>query len=111
MPSVPDYIVHAYYKCYVFVDIDKLPNNTSRDDIIEIINKLGVPCYSGSCSEVYKEKAFEHTSFKPKVALKNAKALGKNSLMFLVHPTITNSEMVDVCLALATALDAIDSKK
>ena len=111
VPSVPDYIVHAYYKCYVFVDIDKLPNNTSRDDIIEIINKLGVPCYSGSCSEVYKEKAFEHTSFKPKVALKNAKALGKNSLMFLVHPTITNSEMVDVCLALATALDAIDSKK
>ncbi len=108
VPNVPDYIVHAYYKCYVFVDINKLPNNTSRDDIIDIINNLGVPCYSGSCSEVYKEKAFEQNNLRPKKSLKNAKALGETSLMFLVHPTLTSTEINTVCRTLHQAFDVIN---
>jgi dTDP-4-amino-4,6-dideoxygalactose transaminase len=110
VPKVPDYIVHAYYKCYVFVDIDKLSNHTSRDGIIDTINKLNVPCYSGSCSEVYKEKAFDHTNFRPDKALRNAKTLGETSLMFLVHPTLTESEIYMVCQKLSQAFDIIDNK-
>tara|TARA_R110000737_G_scaffold86555_1_gene119278 strand:+ start:61 stop:1242 length:1182 start_codon:yes stop_codon:yes gene_type:complete len=110
VPEVPDYIVHAYYKCYVFVDNDKLPKSSSRNGIINIINELNVPCYSGSCSEVYLEKAFEKTNLKPKVALKNAKSLGETSLMFLVHPTLTNGEMKNVCQRLNQALHIIDNK-
>jgi dTDP-4-amino-4,6-dideoxygalactose transaminase len=110
VPQVPNYIVHAYYKCYAFIDIEKLPKNTSRDDIIHTINKFNVPCYSGSCSEVYKEKAFDHTNLRPEKALKNAKALGETSLMFLVHPTLTESEMNMVCQKLSQAFDIIDSK-
>ncbi len=108
VPNVPDYIVHAYYKCYVFVDIDRLPDNVSRNDIIDTINKLNVPCYSGSCSEVYKEKAFEKNHLRPQKALKNAKVLGDTSLMFLVHPTLTSTEMNTICRTLKQAFDMID---
>ncbi|UUO23940.1 DegT/DnrJ/EryC1/StrS aminotransferase family protein [Colwellia sp. M166] len=110
VPTVPDYIVHAYYKCYVFVDAEKLPTDVSRDDIINIIHQHNIPCYSGSCSEVYKEKAFERTNLRPKVDLKNAQTLGSTSLMFLVHPTLTNNEMNTMCQGLTQAFDIIDNK-
>ncbi|MCF6194839.1 MAG: hypothetical protein L3J46_10965, partial [Kangiellaceae bacterium] len=48
----------------------------------------GVPCFQGSCSEVYLEKAFVDTEFRPKQRLPNARLLGETSLMFLVHPTL-----------------------
>lgn len=108
VPEIPDYIEHAYYKCYIQIDIDKLPNNYSRDKIInEIINK-GVPCFSGSCSEVYKEKAFDNTGFLPESPLNNAQLLGQNSLMFLVHPTLTEHEISKTCHTLTSVFDAIE---
>lgn len=85
--------VHAYYKCYVQVNLGELPKDWSRDLIMQEINKRGVPCYSGSCSEVYLEHAFDNTPWRPKERLKNAKALGDTSLMFLVHPTLTQENM------------------
>ena len=51
-------------------------------------NEQGVPAYSGSCSEVYLEHAFDNTGFRPASRLPVARELGENSLMFLVHPTL-----------------------
>lgn len=85
--------VHAYYKCYVQVNLGELPKDWSRDLIMQEINERGVPCYSGSCSEVYLEHAFDNTPWRPKERLKNAKALGDTSLMFLVHPTLTQENI------------------
>ena len=65
----------------------------SRDRIMQVINDQQVPCYSGSCSEVYLEKAFDNTPWRPKVRLKNAVDLGETSLMFLVHPTLSESSL------------------
>lgn len=93
------------------VNENKLPKNTSRDDIINIINKLNVPCYSGSCSEVYKEIAFENTNLRPTKDLVNAKKLGEISLMFLVHPTLTTDEMQTICQLLTQALNEINNKE
>ena len=84
---------HAYYKLYVYVNSDGLPNDWSRDRIIEEINQLGVPCFSGSASEVYLEKAFDGTGLRPETRLPVAKQLGETSLMFLVHPTLTQKEI------------------
>ena len=84
---------HAYYKLYVYVQPDNLPEGWSRDRIIEEINKLGVPCFSGSASEVYLEKAFDNTGLRPESRLPVAKQLGETSLMFLVHPTLTEDEI------------------
>ncbi len=90
-PSV-DY-VHAAYKCYVQVNVDALPEGWSRDRIMAEINALNVPCFSGSCSEVYLEKAFEGTKWRPIKSLPNAKQLGETSLMFLVHPTLSDESI------------------
>jgi len=108
VPEVPDYIEHAYYKCYIQVDVDKLPKSYSRDKIISAITNKGVPCFSGSCSEVYKEKAFNNTDFIPSIPLKNAHLLGQNSLMFLVHPTLTHDEINKTCHTLSSVFDTIE---
>jgi dTDP-4-amino-4,6-dideoxygalactose transaminase len=93
VPAIPDYIEHAAYKCYVFVN----GGVELRDKMMMEINEKGVPCYSGSCSEVYLEKAFDNTGFRPKERLTVAKELGETSLMFLVHPTLTKEEIQKTC--------------
>ena len=92
--------VHAAYKCYVFVE----GTETDRDAIKVSINERGVPCFSGSCSEVYLEKAFDNTSFRPKERLPNAKLLGETSLMFLCHPTLTENEIQKTCDVIASVV-------
>lgn len=108
VPKIPDYIEHGFYKCYVHIALNLLPTGYSREKIIAEIEQLGVPCFSGSCSEVYKEKAFEQTNLAPKTALKNAKLLGENSLMFLVHPTLTADEINKSCQVIKIIFDRID---
>ena len=110
VPLVPDYIEHAYYKCYVTINREKLPTNWTRDLIIQAISEQGVPCFSGSCSEVYKEKAFENTGFIPKTPLNNAKSLGETSLMFLVHPTLTIEEISRTCLVITNVLSKVNQQ-
>ncbi|MBQ4812033.1 DegT/DnrJ/EryC1/StrS aminotransferase family protein [Pseudoalteromonas luteoviolacea] len=91
--EVPDYVQHAEYKHYMFINSQFLAEGWSRDRIVDEIAARGVPCFQGSCSEVYLEKAFDNTSWRPNERLKNAVELGETSLMFLVHPTLTKDEM------------------
>ncbi len=93
VPDVPRHVSHACYRAYVFVRQENLKKGWSRDRIMDEINKLGVPCYAGSCSEVYREKAFDGTGWRPTKYLPVAKELGETSLMFLVHPTLRKSEI------------------
>jgi len=105
VPSIPDYIEHAAYKCYVFVEPKELKTSWNRYRIAQEINALGVPCYLGSCSEVYLEKAFDGTGFRPKKRLLNAKELGSTSLMFLVHPTLNKDEILQTCDAIISIMN------
>lgn len=100
VPNIPEHIEHAFYKCYVFVKPQALAEDWDRDRIIDEINQRGVPCYSGSCSEVYLEKAFDNTGFRPRERLKNAQALAETALMFLVHPTLTEAQIERTCTVL-----------
>ncbi len=104
VPNIPNYIDHAGYKCYVFVNPKELKKEWSRDKIVNEINLLGVPCYTGVCPEVYLEKAFDNTQFKPKERLTNAKKLGNTSLMFLIHPTLTKKEIKQTCDAIKSVM-------
>ena len=79
---------------------DALKAGWSRDRIIEAINAEGVPCFQGSCSEVYLEKAFDGTGWRPEPRLPVAKELGETSVMFLVHPTLTEEEIQKTCAAI-----------
>ena len=85
VPDLPNSATHAYYKAYVFVNGDA----ALRDRIMGEINAQGVPCFSGSCSEIYREKAFGGTSNRLPVA----QELGQSSLMFLVHPTLSEADI------------------
>jgi len=100
IPAVPAEIGHAGYKCYVFVDEAELADGWDRDRIMNAIVAEGVPCFSGSCSEVYLEKAFTDLGLGPKERLPAAKALGETSLMFLVHPTLSEAEIEKTCAVL-----------
>ena len=92
---------HANYKFYVYIDPAQLSEGWTRDKVIDAINAEGVPCFQGSCSEVYLEKAFDGTGWRPEVRLPNAQKLGETSLMFLVHPTLTEADIQKTCHAIA----------
>lgn len=104
VPVLADDMIHAAYKCYVFVRPEQLNDTWNRDRIMAEINAIGVPCYSGTCSEVYLEKAFDDSGFRPEQRLPVAQILGDTSLMFLVHPTLTQAEITKTCEALETVL-------
>lgn len=89
--------IHAQYKFYAYVCPENLVVGWTRDSIVDAINAEGVPCYQGSCSEVYLEKAFDGSSWRPRNRLPVAKKLGESSLMFLVHPTLTVDEIQKTC--------------
>ena len=97
--------VHAQYKMYIYVRSEELKVGWTRDRIIQEMNAGGVPCYQGSCSEVYREKAFDNTNWRPQKRLPNAQKLGETSLMFLVHPTLEQSEIDLTCQVLTELLN------
>ncbi|PKZ68330.1 aminotransferase [Moraxella osloensis] len=98
--------VHAYYKYYVYVRPENLPKNINRDSILNALNEKKIPCFSGSCSEIYLEKAFDNHPSRPKARLTVAKELGETSLMFLIHPTLTTNEMQTIA---TTTVDVLTS--
>ena len=95
----PENIKHAYYKYYVFLKPDMLKAGWSRERIIAAINAEGVPCFTGSCSEIYLEKAFDADGMRPEKRLQVAEELGETAMMFLVHPTLSENDMRDMVKA------------
>jgi dTDP-4-amino-4,6-dideoxygalactose transaminase len=68
------------------------------------ISAFNVPCFSGSCSEIYLEKAFTDKGYGPRERLPVSKILGETSLMFLVHPTLSVSDMHAVANIVETVM-------
>ena len=93
VPVIPDDIEHAAYKCYIFVVPGQFMNGWDRHRILMSIRERGVPCYLGSCPEIYLEKAFDNIESRPAARLPVARKLGETSLMFLVHPTLKREEI------------------
>lgn len=92
--------LHAAYKCYIYVEGGKI----LRDSLMNKLVSIGVPCFQGSCSEIYLEKAFIRSPFKPAKRLENARRLGDISLMFPCHPTISEKEIELTCASLRTSV-------
>lgn len=104
VPAMPEGSVHAAYKCYVFVEPQALKAGWDRDRILAEISARDVPAFSGSCSEVYLEKAFDNTGWRPASRLPVARELGETSVMFLVHPTLTQLEIDKTCSVLKAVM-------
>ena len=99
--------VHAYYKYYVYVRPENLPENINRDSILNALNEKKIPCFSGACSEIYLEKAFDNHPSRPNARLTVAKELGETSLMFLIHPTLTTNEMQTIATTTVDVLTTL----
>ena len=104
VPTVPDAVGHAGYKCYLFVEPSELAAGWDRDRILAAVLEHDVPCFSGSCSEVYLEKCFQDAGLVPEAPLTNARELSDTSLMFLVHPTLGDSHIAQTCHALEAVM-------
>lgn len=100
---VPEHLRHSYYKYYAFIDPTRLRREWTRDRILACIQAEGVPCFSGSCGEIYLEKAFPE-EWRPKERLPIAVRLGETSLMFQVHPTLDVSDMRHIAMAVEKVL-------
>ena len=99
-----DDFVHSYYKHYAFVRPEQLQAGWTRDLIVKLLQKEGIPCGSGICCEIYQENAFQSVGLRPAQRLPNAKQLGETSLMFVVHPTLSEPDMLDTARAVAKVL-------
>lgn len=104
----PADIGHAYYRYYAFVRTDRFARGWSRDRIMNEITAAGIPCFSGSCSEIYREKVFTDLGLQPD-PLPVAAELGQTSLAFLVHPTVTDVELDTACDVISSVCEAAAS--
>jgi hypothetical protein len=87
----PSNVIHAYYKYYFFIIEDMF--KISRDEIIDLINKEGIFCQVGSCSEIYNEKSLHE--FKPSYPLKNAQELFKTSILLKCDPCVERNKALE----------------
>jgi dTDP-4-amino-4,6-dideoxygalactose transaminase len=92
---VVDNSQHAYYRLYAKVKKDAVVDNLSgeklRNHIVNQLVSSGVPCFFGSCAEIYREELF--VGIAPTQRLPNATDFADNAFCFLVHPTITNEQL------------------
>ena len=89
---------HSYYRYYVYVRPERLRAEWNRDRILRALNAEGVPTYSGTCSEIYLEKAFPR-KWRPKARLTVAQELGETTIMLPVFHTLDECQISGVCSA------------
>ena len=103
VPTPPAHVEHASYKLHVYLEPSALAEGWDRGRVRDAICAEGIPCRDGSCSEIYLEAAFPD-GWRPSERLPVARELGETSLMFMVHPTLTDADMNDTADAIEKVL-------
>lgn len=106
VPGPEAHIEHSYYKFYAFVDAQALGPGWTRDRVVNALQAEGIPCGSGICPDISREQAFAGAGFVPAAARPAAGRLGNRSLMFQVHPTLTDEDIDDVARAVRKVMQA-----
>jgi len=104
VPRLNDSIKHAWYKLHIFLSREALRKNITPEKFINELSKMNIPCFYGPCPEIYLEKGFKNFLNKTFSRLPNAKTLGESSLMFLVHPTLTEDNISEMCKGIDIAV-------
>ena len=105
IPLPKSNLKHAWYKFNCFINDECLSTDWNRERIIREIRIKKFPAFTGGCSEIYLEECFKKKNLYPKNRCKNAKILGKTNLMFLIHPTISESQMLEYADAIKDVID------
>jgi dTDP-4-amino-4,6-dideoxygalactose transaminase len=85
--------------------MDGLKDGWSRDRIVTECTARNIPVLHGSCSEVYLEKAYDGTPWRPSERLPVTRELGETSLMFLTHPNQSDEDVDRVCGVLSEVMN------
>jgi hypothetical protein len=97
-------VQHAYYRLMGRVDTDALAPGWTRDRMIAAIAAEGVPCFFGTCAEIYRERAFADAGFAPAERLPGARTADAESIAFLVHSTLEAADIDDTAAAVAKVM-------
>lgn len=79
---------HGWYRYLFQVELQALQPGWTRQRIADAISAAGYPAFVGPCPEIYLERAFDETGWRPERRMPSAQALGEASIAMLVHPTI-----------------------
>lgn len=106
VPMPPAHVEHAYYRWYGYLKPETLKDGWTRERICdEVHSRFGVWCQVGSCSEIYLEKAFDGTGFRPAERLPVARRIGETSICLRTDPCLTTEHMAKMAEVLAYVLD------
>lgn len=105
IPAPPNHVEHSYYKFYANLKPQLLAAGVDRDQIVRDLQAAGIPAGSGSCCEIYRERAFESAGLAPDQPCHTARRLGESSLMFVVHPTLTTEDVTRMAAIIRSVLD------
>jgi dTDP-4-amino-4,6-dideoxygalactose transaminase len=97
-------LTHAWYRFYAYVRPTGLRPGWDRDRIVAEVCAQGLPLLHGSCAEIYRERAFAQTPWRPSERLPAARELGETSLMFLTHPTLSDEDVERIVAAVTGVL-------
>ena len=104
IPEVPANVLHSFYRFYAYLVPASLKPGWTRDRIVAAVAESGARVFSGSCSEIYRERAFENLNWAPGDSLPVARELGETSLAFLVHPTMRDEHAHAACDAIEAVI-------
>lgn len=104
VPWPSDRCEGAFYKFYCFVDREGDEGERVRNGIVQAAASHRIRVFTGSCSEIYRERAFAHLAVSP---LPGAQQLGRTSLMLEVHPTLDVQRLRARAAKLAQVIEAV----
>jgi len=85
-------IKSAWYRFYFFIRTDVKNYQKLRFKIIKNLRKNNLKCFTGSCPEIYLEKAFKKLPNSKIIRLKNCKILGETSIALEINHTLEYSQ-------------------
>jgi len=106
VPLPPDGSVHAFYRLYAYVELDRLAPGWTRDRVLDAINAEGVACQYGTCAEIYREQAFAGSGLGPAGRLPGASRIHECVLAFFAHPTLAENDIDDTAAAVRKVMAA-----
>jgi dTDP-4-amino-4,6-dideoxygalactose transaminase len=98
LPVLPKNNLNAPYRFYMYLNHKYIKKNIRIHRILKEINRKGVDCGSGSCSEIYLENSFKKLFAKKKENLQKKKIasyLTRNAMAFKLDPTYTKKKIRD----------------
>ncbi len=93
LPLPADHLHPAWYRLYAYVRPERLREGWTRGRILAEFRARGIPGLTGSCCEIYNERAFAAAGLQPAERLPVARELAETVIAFPLHPTLSQERL------------------